>query len=99
MKTRKIEWYLKMGKICRLAGKLWEDKRALKEHLKMAKREILRLVHQLDLEALSALLKIEEPETFKIEEDELEEEVLKKLGDLQHMTESDLPVLQDKKKL
>jgi hypothetical protein len=99
MKTRKIEWYLKMGRICRLAGKLWEDERALKEHLKLAKREILRLVRELDLEALKALLKIEEPETFKIEEDELEEEVLKKLGDLQHMTESDIPVLQDEKKL
>ncbi|MGQ9551267.1 MAG: YkgJ family cysteine cluster protein [Candidatus Bathycorpusculaceae bacterium] len=98
-KSRKIEWYLKMGRICRLAGRLWEDDRALREHLKMAKREILRLVRELDLEALKALLEIEEPETFKIDEDELDGDVLEKLGNLQRMTESELPVLRREKKL
>ncbi len=94
MKGRKIEWYLKIGKTCQLAGKLWEDERTVKEHLKLAKREMLRLVRELDPEALKAILKIKEPETSIIDEDELEEDVLEKLGYLQRsVTESAVAAL------
>lgn len=70
-KTGKIEWYLKMEKICPLAGKLYRNTKMLETHLKSAKKEILRLIRQLDAKALNAILKIEEPETFKIDETEI----------------------------
>jgi hypothetical protein len=79
MKTQKIEWYLKTEKICSLAGELYRDKDALRKHLESAKKEILKLVHELNSEALKAILKIEEPETFKIDEDSIENDVLNKL--------------------
>jgi len=62
-----------------LAGRLYADKERLARHQALAKKEILRLVKQLDAEALKAILKIEEPETFKIAEDNLEKAVLAKL--------------------
>jgi Fe-S-cluster containining protein len=77
--TQKIEWYLKMEKICPLAGVLYKNGEALKKHLESAKKEILRLVHELEPEALRAILKIEEPETFKIDQDPIESYVLDKL--------------------
>lgn len=79
MKTQKIEWYLKMEKICPLAGVLYKNKDALKKHLESAKREILVLVSELRSEALKAILKIEEPETFKIGEDNIGKDILYKL--------------------
>ncbi|MGQ9530740.1 MAG: YkgJ family cysteine cluster protein [Candidatus Bathycorpusculaceae bacterium] len=78
--TQKIEWYLKMEKICPLAGVLHKNGEMLKKHLESAKKEILRLVHGLDSEALKAILKIEEPETFKIGEDSIESAVFDKLS-------------------
>ncbi len=78
-KTRKIEWYLKTEKICQLAGELFKNKSALERHLESAKKEILRLVRELDSEALRAILRRDEPETFKIGEDEIDYEVLSKL--------------------
>lgn len=77
--TGKIEWFLKMEKICPLAGVLYRDKEALKKHLKSAKREVLRLVRDLDAEALRAILTIAEPDTFKIGEDVLDSQVVVKL--------------------
>jgi len=79
LKTGKIEWFLKMEKICPLAGILYKDKDALWSHLEFAKREIITLVHDLNPEELSAILKIEELETFKIGEDELDPKILVKL--------------------
>ena len=79
LKTRKIEWHLKMEKICPLAGVLYKNKDALKKHLESAKSEILALVSELDSEALKAILKIEEPETFKIGEDKIGKDILDKL--------------------
>jgi hypothetical protein len=76
LETGKIEWFLKTEKICPLAGKLYKNQKMLQKHLKSAKKEILKLVHQLDSKALKAILKIEEPETFKIGEDEIEKEKL-----------------------
>lgn len=77
--TQKIEWHLKKESICPLAGKLQGDKARLGEHLTLAKNEINRLVKGLDAEALRAILKIEEPDTFKIAEDNAENLVLSKL--------------------
>jgi Fe-S-cluster containining protein len=79
IKNRKIEWHLKMEKICPLAGALYKNKGILKKHLASAKREILQLVSELDSEALRAILKIEEPETFKIDEDNIVKDTLDKL--------------------
>jgi Fe-S-cluster containining protein len=80
-KTQKLEYYLKTEKICPLAGKMHRTDAAavLKKHMKSAKREIRRVVSDLEPEALRTILKIEEPDTFKVEEEKLEEEVLKKL--------------------
>jgi Fe-S-cluster containining protein len=77
--TQKIEWYLKMEKICPLAGVLYKNGEVLKKHLESAKKEILRLVRELEPEALRAILKIEEPETFKIDQDPIESYILDKL--------------------
>jgi len=79
LQTGKIEWFLKSERICSLAGVLYKDKEALERHLSLAKKELQRLVRELDAEALCAILKIEEPETFKIGEDSLNPEVLGKL--------------------
>jgi Fe-S-cluster containining protein len=79
LKTEKIEWHLKKESICPLARRLYDDKERLKKHLKLAKKEIRRLVRELDAEALKTILKIEEPETFKIDEDSIEKPVLSKL--------------------
>jgi len=78
-RTQKIEWFLKTEKICPLAGALYGNKEALKNHLEGARKELLKLVHDLDSEALCAILKIEEPDTFKIGEDDLDASVLTKL--------------------
>jgi len=79
MPSRKIEWYLKKEEICPLAGVLYKNKGTLQKHLKSAKKEIFRLVSELDSEALNAILKIEEPETFKIDEDNAGKDILSKL--------------------
>jgi len=79
LKTGRIEWFLKTERICPLAGALYRDKRALNGHLECARKELLELVHELDAEALHAVLKIEEPDTFKISEEDLDTKVLTKL--------------------
>jgi len=81
IKTGKIEWYVKMATLCQLAGVVYENKILLEEHLKSAKREILRLVKELDPGDLKAILKKAEPETFKIDEEDVDRKVLKKLTD------------------
>lgn len=81
--NRKIEWHLKKETICPLAGKLYRNGEILKKHVESAKKEILQLVYELDSEALKAILKIEEPETFKISEDNIETVILEKLKSYQ----------------
>jgi Fe-S-cluster containining protein len=78
-KKGRIEWFLKTEKICPLAGALFRNKSELQRHQESAKRELIALVHDLDAEALQAILTIEEPDTFKIDEDDLDSEVLLKL--------------------
>lgn len=74
-----VEWYLKSEKICPLAGALYRDKEKLRKHLKSAKREITALIRALPRNELLSILSIEEPETFKIDEDRLASEVIAKL--------------------
>ena len=80
-RTQKIEWYLKMEKICPLAGKLYKNQTMLQKHLQSAKEEILKLVSALDSNALKAILKTVETETFKIDEDSIGQEILGKITD------------------
>lgn len=65
----KVEWFIKMEKICPLAGIMCKDKRLQQKHLESAKKEITKLINGLDPEELKAILKKAEPETIKIGED------------------------------
>lgn len=78
--TKKAEWFLKKDSICPLAGELFKNKPALSAHLEAAKKEITRLIEELSADELRALHKIDEPETFKVGEDNLSPAVIKKLG-------------------
>jgi Fe-S-cluster containining protein len=78
--SSKIEWFIKMDKICSLAGRVFLDKVLLQKHVNSAKKEISKLVNDLDSEALRAVLKKEEPETFKIDEDNLGKSAFNKLA-------------------
>lgn len=79
-KTRKVEFYLKKGSICALAEVLYKNKTGFEQHFEVAKEEILQLIQMLDGNSLKAILRIPEPQTFKIAENELPKEVMKKLG-------------------
>jgi hypothetical protein len=65
----KVEWYIKMEKICPLAGVMYKDERLLQKHLESAKKEIFKLIKGLDPMELEAILEKEEPDTIKIGED------------------------------
>jgi Fe-S-cluster containining protein len=78
-KTGKIEWFIKTDKLCQLAGIVYRDEELMQKHFKSAKKEILKLVDQLDSEALKAILQKDEPETFKFDEDSIDRKVLEKL--------------------
>lgn len=77
--SQKIEWFLKKDTICSLAGKLYKKPDVYKKHMRSARRELERLVRELDAEALRAILTVEEPETFKVGEDDAPRGVLRKL--------------------
>jgi Fe-S-cluster containining protein len=76
---RKIEWFLKTRELCPFAGKLFENPGQLYQHLSVAKQEITRLICNLKPAALKSILRIEEPQTFKLGEDALPKEILEKL--------------------
>ncbi|HSQ48269.1 MAG TPA: YkgJ family cysteine cluster protein [Candidatus Deferrimicrobiaceae bacterium] len=78
--TKKVEWFIKTKELCAFAGVLFEDKVAFKAHFEVGKRQILALIAQLGADELRALMKIDEPMTFKFAEDDLPKEVVKKLG-------------------
>jgi Fe-S-cluster containining protein len=63
---KEIELYLKISEICPLAGLMGLEKKIFKEHMNNAKKEIFRLIKELPLKELEAILQIEEPETFRI---------------------------------
>jgi uncharacterized protein len=79
-KTKKVEWFLKKSELCAFAGILYNNKAAFKDHFEVAKKELTQLICQLDADELRAIVKIEEPQTFKIGEDDLPPQVVKKLG-------------------
>ena len=76
----KVEWFLKKGSICEFAQVLYADKARFDAHLEAVKPQIMRLIRELDAEALRAIIKIPEPETFKVGENDLPQEVALKLG-------------------
>ncbi len=78
--TKKVEWFLKKPEICAFAGVLYSNKAAFKDHFEIAKKELTHLIRELDPEELRVILKIEEQHTFKIGEDDLPSEVVRKLG-------------------
>jgi Fe-S-cluster containining protein len=79
-KTKKVEYFLKKSEICAYAGELFKNKAAFNDHFEVAKKEIIRLIKELDADELRVLMKIEEPQTFKVGEDDLPIEVVRKLG-------------------
>ena len=79
LKTMKVEWFLKESNLCVFAGKLSENAPEVSEHLAAAKLSLVNLIRELEDEDLRAILKIEEPETFKISEDQLPKEIFTKL--------------------
>jgi Fe-S-cluster containining protein len=68
-KSGKTEWFIKMEKICPLAGVVYNDKTMLQKHLDSAKKELKKLVKELRPLVLEAILRKDEPETFKIGEE------------------------------
>jgi len=78
--TKKVEWFLKKSEICAYAGVLYRNKAAFKDHFEVAKKELTRLIRELDPKELQVIVKIDEPQTFKIGWDDLPLEVVKKLG-------------------
>jgi len=78
--TKKVEWFLKKGEICTLAAMLYSDKVAFKKHFEIAKKQLTQLICELAPEELRTIVKIDEPQTFKIGEDDLLSEAIKKLG-------------------
>lgn len=78
--TKKVEWFLKTKELCTYAGVLYTQKAAFKEHFEIAKKQIMSLIEQLSADELRALMKIDEPQTFKFAEDNLTKDVIKKLG-------------------
>jgi Fe-S-cluster containining protein len=79
VRTGKIEWFLKTDKICLLAAPLYKVRAEYAKHVRTAKREILRLLHGLDADALRAVLTVEESDTVKVDEDNAPLKVLARL--------------------
>ena len=79
-RTGKIEWHLKKAEICMLAEELYKNNDQFKQHFEIATAELMRLIQGLDPRALTAILKIEEPQTFKIGEIDASAEVLRKIN-------------------
>jgi len=78
--TKKVEWFLKKSEICALAAMLYSDEVAFKRHFEAAKKQLMQLICELDPEEIRSIVKIDEPQTFKVGEDNLPFEAVKKLG-------------------
>ncbi len=78
--TKKVEWFLKKSELCAFAGELFSDKDAFKKHFEAAKIELTKLIQELTAEELRAIVKIDEPQTFKVGDNDLPLEVAKKLN-------------------
>jgi uncharacterized protein len=79
-RTKKVEWFLKKEALCPFAGVLYRNRAAFKNHLTVAKKQITQLIGELSAEELRAIVKIDEPMTFKIGEDDLSPQVILTLG-------------------
>lgn len=79
-KTKKLEFFLKKSSICALAGVLHETPQMFASHFEAAKSEIRKLVEELNADELRAIVKIDEPDTFKVGEEKLSASVAEKLG-------------------
>jgi uncharacterized protein len=77
--TKKIEWFLKKSEICAFAETLYANKEAFEKHFNIARKKLTQLICELDPEELRIIVKIEEPQTFKIGEDDLPLETVRKL--------------------
>lgn len=80
LKTGKIEWFLKNDDICFLARELRLDNQSFSAHVDIAKKQILQLIAKLEPHSLQVILKREEPETFKIGEEDAPRRILEKLN-------------------
>lgn len=78
--AKKVEWFLKKEEICLLAGVLNREKNTFYYHLETAKAQLTQLIRELQADELRAIVKIDEPQTLKIGEDDLPLEVVRKLG-------------------
>ena len=78
--TKRLSFYLKKEEICAYAGCLFKDKPALLAHLEVARKQINDLIEQLSAEELRALMKIDEPQTFKLCDEPLSLTLVKKLN-------------------
>jgi len=79
-KTKKVRYFLKKSEICAYAGELFKNKVVFDEHFEVAKKEIMRLIQELSGAELCELNKIDEPQTFKVGEEDLPVKVIRKLG-------------------
>lgn len=79
-KTKKLEFFLKKSIICALAGVLYSNPEMFSWYYEAAKPEISKLVEELSADELRAIVKIDEPDTFKVGEENLSVGVVKKLG-------------------
>jgi Fe-S-cluster containining protein len=79
LQTGKIEWFFKTARICSLAQEMFSNGQVLERHLAPAKKQIMRLVNELETKHLAAILAREEPDTFRIGENDVSKNVLKKL--------------------
>ena len=77
--TQKLCFFLKKEEICAYAGALFKDKPALMKHFEVARKQIVDLIEQLSAEELGALIKIDEPQTFKFCEEPLSPALIRKL--------------------
>jgi hypothetical protein len=77
--TQKVCFFLKKEEICAYAGALFKDKQALMEHFEVARKQIVDLIEQLSAQELRALMKIDEPQTFKFCEEPLSPALIRKL--------------------
>jgi Fe-S-cluster containining protein len=77
--AQKVGFFHKKSEICAYAGVLFKDKPALQEHFEAARKQIIELINQLSADELRALMKIDEPQTFKFCEEPLSPEVIRKL--------------------
>ena len=78
--SKKVEWFLKKSEICAFAEALWRDKAVFERHFEIAREQLTQLIRELAPEELRVIIKIDEPQTFKIGEADLPLEVIKKLG-------------------